>query len=454
MLVLLCAAVAFSGFAPARADVHAVQVRNNVYSPQELRVARGDTVVWTAFDDGHTVTAEDLSFDYYATRTMRKGESVQHTFTEDATVYYSCRVHRPAMFGVVVVGTGGSGGGGGGEPPEVRNVPTAEFPTIGSAVKDASPGSIVEIAPGRYVEDVLVRAPGLTIRGSGTSPSHVILEGASQRATAFRVTANLTRIENLTVQGFSSNGIIFEEVEGFAVTSVRALDNGAYGVRAVGSRFGVLRNVRALRSAVAGISIASCKTCDVIIENSYASENYIGVQGVDAGSLVIRDSQFVNNLSGVVLRSGATGRGPQSGSHVYGNEVHDNATRTVPGSRSRAPDDIAAGIGIWLAGGMHGVIEDNVVSGNEYGIAVTWFAFPSMQVRVVGNDVDRSRHADLAWDGIGANVCFAGNAAASGGSVSSDPPAIESVYACDAPATVGIPNPRIVANILLYTQRV
>src|SRR6185436_6164481 len=73
----------------------------------------GATVRWTntgTDKDGHTVTADDGSFD---SGVLKEGDTYTHTYDAEGTFSYICSVH-PSMKGTVVVAAASSGGGGGG----------------------------------------------------------------------------------------------------------------------------------------------------------------------------------------------------------------------------------------------------------------------------------------------------------------------------------------------------
>src|SRR5215212_892960 len=72
--------VLFALAAPALAKEHKVAVDNIKYSPKELKVKKGDTVVWTNSDDrDHTVTADDGSF---ASKKMASGDTYSRKFSK------------------------------------------------------------------------------------------------------------------------------------------------------------------------------------------------------------------------------------------------------------------------------------------------------------------------------------------------------------------------------------
>ncbi len=76
----------------------AVKLVNFKFTPAQLTVKVGTTVVWTSEDNApHTVTADDGSFD---SGNMKKGDSFKFTFTKAGNFPYYCAYH----------GTAGGGG--------------------------------------------------------------------------------------------------------------------------------------------------------------------------------------------------------------------------------------------------------------------------------------------------------------------------------------------------------
>src|SRR5687768_8286371 len=73
----------------AVAETHQVTITDNVYTPQNLTVAPGDTVVWTNAGSDHTVTANDDLFHY----TLEFGHLVSHTFDVVGRYPYYCQLH-------------------------------------------------------------------------------------------------------------------------------------------------------------------------------------------------------------------------------------------------------------------------------------------------------------------------------------------------------------------------
>jgi plastocyanin len=76
---------------PAAAEQAQVKLVNFSFSPAQLTVKAGTTVVWTNEDSAsHTVTADDGSFD---SGTLQKGASFSQTFSKPGEYPYYCRFH-------------------------------------------------------------------------------------------------------------------------------------------------------------------------------------------------------------------------------------------------------------------------------------------------------------------------------------------------------------------------
>lgn len=89
---------------PAGAAIEQVEAGRMRFSPARLEIQMGDTVVWEASDDSHTVTARDGTFDSSARGTMVEGDQFRWRFRVAGTYAYYCRVHQSrGMQGEIVV---------------------------------------------------------------------------------------------------------------------------------------------------------------------------------------------------------------------------------------------------------------------------------------------------------------------------------------------------------------
>lgn len=87
--------------APAAAQT-AVEITKFAYTPPDLTVEPGTTVVWTNRDETpHTVTGKDKSGEL-ASPALDTGDRYEHTFRSEGDYPYSCTLH-PFMMGTVHV---------------------------------------------------------------------------------------------------------------------------------------------------------------------------------------------------------------------------------------------------------------------------------------------------------------------------------------------------------------
>jgi plastocyanin len=105
--MLVTAVAGASGVVPARpagAAIAQVEAAGTRFNPAKLQVQMGDTVVWEAGDDNHTVTARDGTFDSSTRGTMVEGDQFRWRFRVAGTYAYYCRVHQSrGMQGEIVV---------------------------------------------------------------------------------------------------------------------------------------------------------------------------------------------------------------------------------------------------------------------------------------------------------------------------------------------------------------
>ena len=91
---------AADGQRPAAGAVHTVIIENMQYNPAELRVHRGERIVWKNKDlFPHTVTAAAHAFD---SRNIAAGASFTYVAAKTVEYAYGCTFH-PTMKGILKV---------------------------------------------------------------------------------------------------------------------------------------------------------------------------------------------------------------------------------------------------------------------------------------------------------------------------------------------------------------
>lgn len=86
---------------PLAPAVHAVEIRDFSFSPSNITLKKGDTIVWTNKDAApHTVTWDGGGQN--SSGTLKSGETFSFVFTGPGTFNYHCAFH-PSMKGKVIV---------------------------------------------------------------------------------------------------------------------------------------------------------------------------------------------------------------------------------------------------------------------------------------------------------------------------------------------------------------
>jgi Right handed beta helix region len=292
------------------------------------------------------------------------------------------------------------GGCGGSSSWTARDVPE-EYPSIQAAVDAAQPGDLVRIGPGTYHEQVVVGPAKKDIVLRGTDRNRVVLDGdRGKRFTGITVHADGVAVENLTIRGFASNGILFtppkeqpKQLDGWRASFVTAANNGLHGIDALRAGGGTIDHVLASGHGAAGLRIGNCRPCDSLVTDSVAERGMAGFEGSDSGgNVVVARSFFRDNRVGVLLVSaGEEAPYHQQDTTVVGNVITDNANRDAPGHGA------GFGIGVLVRGGRRNGLARNRITGHPgAGVLLTASdSAPAAEDSVQGNLL-RDNGIDLA----------------------------------------------------------
>lgn len=329
--------------------------------------------------------------------------------------------------------------------PITIRVPNDEA-TIQAAVDKSVAGDLILIAPGTYHEAVDVFTNDLTIRGEDRNT--VVLDGKDELENGFKVAADRVAIENLTVQRYTFNGLLFtmayddnvedptehQLVNGYRASYVTTANNGQYGIYAFFARGGDLNNIYASGHPDSGIYVGQCKPCDATIDNVTAERNSIGYQGTNAsGNLFITNSTWRNNRIGLTPNSQNMERlAPQGDVVIAGNLIENNNASDAPATAQGG-----FGVGIAVAGGNRNHVTKNVIRNNEsVGVIVTDLNGYLPDGNRIDENALESNGVDLAYVDAknSASIPPRGNCFAKNRFERSIPLSIESVLPCDSNA--------------------
>jgi len=291
------------------------------------------------------------------------------------------------------------------------------FDTIQDAVGEAEEKDLILVEPGVYRETVSVHeTPRLTIRG--TDRNEVIVDGGFERYNGFEITADGTVVENLTVRNFNGNGVYWTDgVVGYRGSHLTAYNNVEYGIYAFSSRRGRFEHSLASGSSDSGFYIGEAQPADAVITDCVAQNNAQGFSGSNSGgNLVIKDSVWKNNMSGLTPNTlDSQENAPQGhvegGIRIENNEIRDNNNEDAPAISWGYP---LYGNGISVTGGTRNDVVDNEIRNHDkYGIAVTPIVddnfYRPKKNAVERNTVEASGRADLALAAPASGNVFSDN---------------------------------------------
>ncbi|WP_309708421.1 right-handed parallel beta-helix repeat-containing protein [Pseudolysinimonas sp.] len=293
-------------------------------------------------------------------------------------------MNRSLVVAIVMLATAALTGCGPGTASRDEVAVPGDAATLQEAINLVSPGGTIEIAAGRYEEQVVVDKADVTIRGADRN--RTVIDGGGVRPYGIVVIADGVRIENLTVTRATFYGVLvtglhdgaspsapttdgytgwdpaaFPPLQRFLVDHVTAHNNGLYGIYAFNAQHGVIRDSYASGSADSGFYVGQCEQCDILVTGNVAERNAVGFENANASdSVVIVGNRFTENRVGMTLLSSyQEAFTPQRGNLVVGNLIADNQSGDSP---SQAEGGFATGVGI--SGGQRNVFERNLITGN------------------------------------------------------------------------------------------
>lgn len=197
------------------------------------------------------------------------------------------------------------------------------YKTIQDAVNAATPGDVVIVAPGTYVENVFVDKP-LTIRSSDGAAS-TIVQAAVENKDIFSLTGNDIRIDGFMIVGLhGSSGVGINNASRCVVTN-----NIAYGnIRGVYLQSSTDNEVSNNNLTDNGYGVYLDYSSNNTISNNVATYERGMPNGSALGDGVFMDTSTSNTISNNDL----------SNNHAFGISLYESPNNTIVGNVIAAND--------------------------------------------------------------------------------------------------------------------
>lgn len=316
------------------------------------------------------------------------------------------------------------------------------YRSIQRAVNASRGGDTIKVAKGTYKEGVQVKnkgRKGLKIVGDAKNPAKVVLDGKKLKGLAAQNAFFVSGVDGVTIKGFKAihykgNGFFVINATGYLLTNLIAEKTGTYGIYTFNTIGGTISNSEAFHVNDGAFYVGQTPPQDkpkrTFVKNVKGHDSVLGFSGTNMRYVTIQDSQFWNNGVGIVPNALDSEKYPPEEHNVIkDNEVFWNNFNYYKGApfevKETAVGELAfpVGVGILLFGGRDNLVEgnkiygnylvgfamidqialeqadamsldDNTVSGNEFGLG--------------GTDLNGR---DLGYDGSGSRNCFGDNGA-------------------------------------------
>jgi parallel beta-helix repeat protein len=223
-------------------------------------------------------------------------------------------------------------------PAAAKTIDVAPGPNaqerLQTALIDAQPGDVVQLAPGRFVltDGLSLDVAKVTVRGAGADKTVLDFKGQQATGEGLLVTSSDVVLRDFAVEDAKGDAIKSKGVERIVFKNLRVEwtggpkeTNGAYGLYPVASKLVLIDGCIVKGASDAGIYVGQSQ--DIIVRNNIAQQNVAGIEIENSYRADVFHNVASHNTGGILVFD--LPNLPQMGGHairVFENSVSENDT--------------------------------------------------------------------------------------------------------------------------------
>ncbi|WP_068876888.1 MULTISPECIES: parallel beta-helix domain-containing protein [unclassified Phenylobacterium] len=243
---------------------------------------------------------------------------------------------------------------------------------IQTALLDAKPGDVVQLAAGRYelVDGLSLGVDDVTVKGAGPEATVLSFKGQKGAGEGLLVTSDRVTVRDLGVEDTKGDGVKSKGSDQISFVNVRVEwtggpkeTNGAYGVYPVSSTNVLIDRVVVRGASDAGIYVGQSK--NIVVKRSRAEFNVAGIEIENSMNADVFDNVATRNTGGILVFD--LPNLPQMGGHstrLFRNKVVQNDTPNFA-PKGNIVANVPTGTGVMIMANKNVHVFDNEIAENQ-----------------------------------------------------------------------------------------
>jgi len=243
---------------------------------------------------------------------------------------------------------------------------------IQTALLDAKPGDVVQLAAGRYelTDGLSLDVDDVTVTGAGPDATVLSFKGQKGAGEGLLVTSDRVTVRDLGVEDTKGDGVKSKAADQISFINLRvewtggpSEKNGAYGVYPVSSTNVLIDKVVVKGASDAGIYVGQSK--NIVVKRSRAEFNVAGIEIENSMNADVFDNVATHNAGGILVFD--LPNLPQMGGHstrLFRNKVVANDTPNFA-PKGNIVANVPTGTGVMIMANKDVHVFENEIDGNQ-----------------------------------------------------------------------------------------